>query len=59
MPLGQGDGGSSDQGNTLVGRTEQHVKADARLDDGLGIEAPQSGQGAAAVEQTGVEEITG
>ena len=57
MPLGQGDGGSGDQGDAFVGRTEQQIELDARLDDSLGIETPQSGQGAAAVEQAGVKKV--
>ena len=44
-------------GNPLVGRAKQHVELDTGIHQGGGIEAAETGQIAAAVEQTGVEEV--
>ena len=57
MLIRQGDAGSSNEGNPLVGGTEQDVDVPTGIFDRLGVEAAKPCQLAAGVEQAGVEEI--
>ncbi len=52
--LHRGGGGN---GDPLVGRAKQHIKLDTGIHQGGGVEAAETGQIAAAVEQAGVEEV--
>ena len=55
--IGQRNAGSRCQRNTFIGGAEQDVERCARVNNGLRIEAAQSGQMSAAVKQTGIEEV--
>jgi len=55
--FGQGDRGSGNQGNPLVGWPEQLVERDAGVQNRVGVESPEPLQRSAVVEQTRVEEI--
>src|SRR5690606_15191507 len=55
--FGQRDRRGRRQRNAFIGRAEDHIELDATVDNGRRIETSQLGQGRAAVEQTGIEEI--
>ncbi|MNG19742.1 hypothetical protein D3C84_1039340 [compost metagenome] len=55
--LGQRHGSGCRQGDTLVGRAEQHIERNLAVDDRRCIETPELSQGRTTVEQAGIEEI--
>ncbi len=57
MVLGERHGHRRHQRNALVGRAEQHVELNARLDNGVGVVAAQPGQRLAGVKGAGVKEV--
>ncbi|MNP36993.1 hypothetical protein D3C76_1304170 [compost metagenome] len=57
MMLCQRHGGGRRQRDALVGRAEQHIERNAAIDHCSRIESAELGEGEAAVEQAGVEEI--
>lgn len=57
MGIGERRCGDGDERDAFVGGSKQHVELDVRIDDGLGVEAPEPCQRLSRIEEPRVEKI--